>query len=263
MIAPPLLVIDEALPMLMRPSPDCDAVFCVEADLDQRTTSPPLVVIGSLEPTITLVVALNNTSPVVVVVIEVAPPMLTAPAVAVTEIPFAPDAAILAVVVTAVPVMAMLPFADRAAPTETAPVAGIDIVPLFVVVIALETVTAAPLIVTGPATEVVPPEMVTPEVLPDFPIRKLVSGPDKLKLVVPKVELKFAPEDSNTTAPVVFTETVGVPFSASPMTFMSPFDAVAPLSAPRLIVPVQYTPLAPPLMVIGPPLARMSELPPK
>ena len=163
----------------------------------------------------------------------VTPPMFTSPAVAVTEIPFAPDAVMFAVVVTDVPVTAMLPFAIRAAVIETAPVAGIEIVPPTVVVIELETVTATPFIVTGPATEVVPPEIVTPEVFPVFPIRKLDGGPLKLKLVVVNAEVKFAPEDSSTTAPVVLMLIAAFEPITSPMTVTLPEALVAPV-APRL-----------------------------
>ena len=232
-IAPPLVEIDDALPMLIRPSPEGDAVFCADPERAQRTTSPPLVVIGSLEPTITWVVALKRTSPVVVVVTEVTPPMFTAPAVAVTEIPLAPDAVMFAVVVTAVPVTAMLPFAESAAVIETAPVAGIEMVPLLVVVIELDTVTATPLIVTGPATEVVPPEIVTPDVFAVLPIRKLDGGPLKLKLVVLNAEVKFAPDDSSTTAPVVLMFRAAFDAITSPITVTLPVAVVA-LVAPRL-----------------------------
>jgi hypothetical protein len=72
-----------------------------------------------------------------------------------------------------------------------------------------------------------------------FPIRKLVGGPLKLKLVVLKVEAKELLEDSKTTSPRVFTATVGEPFKESPVTVTDPVAAVAALSAPRLIVPVQ------------------------
>ena len=99
--------------------------------------------------------------------------------------------------------------------------------------------TAAPLIVTCPATEVVPPEILTPEVFPVLPIRKLDGGPVILKLVVLNVEPKEALEDSKTTAPTVFTAKVGEPFRESPVTVTDPVAAVAALSAPRLIVPVQ------------------------
>ena len=85
----------------------------------------------------TLVVALNITSPVVVVETVVEPAVSTCPAVAVREIPFAPDAVMFAVIVTAVPVIAMLPFADRAAVIRTVPVAGIEMFPPLVVVIEL------------------------------------------------------------------------------------------------------------------------------
>ena len=193
----------------------------------------------------------------------VVPPIVTAPAVAVAKIPSEPDAVMFALVVTVVPVIAIPPLADRATVTETTPVAGIEIVPPFVVVIELETVTAAPLIVTGPATAIVPPVIVTPEVFPVFPIRKLDGGPARVKLVVLNVALNEALLDSNTTAPVVFTKIVGVPFSLSPTTVMFPVEAVAPARAPRLYVPIITTPLAPPSIVIFPPLAKMSDEPPK
>ena len=74
------------------------------------------------------------------VFIVVTPPMETAPAVAITEIPVFPDAVMLAEVVTDVPVTEMPPFAESAAVTETTPVAGIEMFPPTVVVIELETV---------------------------------------------------------------------------------------------------------------------------
>jgi hypothetical protein len=87
---------------------------------------------------------------------------------------------------------------------ESTPDAGIEISPpAVVVVIVPETVTAAPFIVTGPATLIVPAEIVTADVFPALPILKLDGGPARVKLVVLKVEAKFALEDSKTTSPVV------------------------------------------------------------
>jgi hypothetical protein len=85
----------------------------------------------------------------------------------------------------------------------------------------------------------VPPEIVTPDVLPVLPIRKLAGGPLRLKLVVVNVAPNEELEDSKTTAPVVFTATVGEPFNESPVTVTDPVAAVDAASAPRLIVPVQ------------------------
>ena len=164
----------------------------------------------------------------------VTPPTLTAPAVAINEMPVLPEAVMLAEVVTVVPVTEMPPLAESAAVIETAPVAGIEMFPPAVVVIELDTVVAAALMVTGPATDIVPPEIVTPEVLLVLPILRLEGGPAKVKLVVLNVELKDALVDSKTTAPVVLTKIVGVPFRASPTTLMFPVEAVALERAPRL-----------------------------
>ena len=215
-------------------------MFCVEPERDHNTTSPPAVVIGSAVPTSTCVVALNKTSAVVEVFTVVAPPMLSAPAEAIADIPSAPDAVKFADVVTVVPVIEIPPEADRAAVIETAPVAGIEMLPVAVeVVIELETVVAAALTVTGPATVREPPEMVTPEVLPTLPILKPEVGPETVRLVVLNVDVKELPDDSKTTAPVVLICNVGEPFSESAMTVTSPLDAVAPDRAARLTVPVQ------------------------
>jgi hypothetical protein len=130
--------------------------------------------------------------------------MVTAPEVAVMAIPLAPLELWFAEVDTVVPLMPRFPDAEIAAVTETAPLAGIMTSPREVVVVMeLETVTAAPLIVTGPATDMEPPEMVTPDVFPDLPIRKLFGGPAIVKLVVLNVLPKLALDDSKTTAPVV------------------------------------------------------------
>jgi hypothetical protein len=157
---------------------------------------------------------------VVEVVTARVPPIVTAPEVAVIEIPVLPVACKFAVVVAAVLLTIMSPV-------------------FVVVVIALATLTAPPVIVTGPATEVAPPEIVTPEVLVLFPMRKLEGGPLRLKLVVVNVAPNEVLEDSKTTAPVVLTATVGEPFNESPVTVTDPVAAVEAARAPRLIVPVQ------------------------
>ena len=161
------------------------------------------------------------------------PPTLTAPAVATNEMPVLPEAVILAEVVTVVPVTAMPPFAESAAVIETAPVAGIDMFPPAVVVIELETVVAAAFMVTGPATDIVPPEIVTPEVLLVLPIRRLEGGPAKVKLLFVNVLANEAAVDSNTTAPVVFTVRVDAAEILFPITVTLPL-AVELLVAPKL-----------------------------
>jgi hypothetical protein len=186
-------------------------------------------------------------------------PTVTSPLVAVNEIPESPEAVRVFEVVALVPVRVIPPLADKAAVTESAPVAGTEIVPPFVVVIELEIVTAAPFTVTGPATAMVPPEIVTPDVLPVFPMRRLLGGPAIVKLVVLNVDAKFALEDSNTTAPVVRVYTVGVPFNASPITVTSLAAAVvAELNEPKFTVPAQCIPFAPEFTVSEPPLAKIS-----
>lgn len=173
-----------------------------------------------LVPVTTLVVALSQIFPVVEVTTAKVPPTVTAPEVAVIEMPVLPVACKLADVLAEVLLMTMSPV-------------------FVVVVIALATLTAPPVTVTGPATEVVPPEIVTPEVLALFPMRKLEGGPLRLKLIVLNVEPNDVPDDSNTTAPAVFTATVGEPFNESPVTVTDPAAAVEAASAPRLMVPVQ------------------------
>ncbi len=93
--------------------------------------------------------------------------------------------------------------------------------------------TAAPFTVTGPATEIVPPEIVRPDVFPVLPIRKLDGGPLRLRLVVLNAEVKFAPDDSSTTAPVVLMLSAAFEAITSPITVTLP-EALDELVAPRL-----------------------------
>jgi hypothetical protein len=208
-------------------------------------------------------VAFKTIGAIALVLALIAAPVVRFPAVAVTVTPPSPTEVRAPVPAKLSALTEIEPLAFNVPAPVYAPVATTAMLPAVVVAIELETVTAAPLIVTGPATEMAPPEIVTPDVFPVFPIRKPEGGPLKVRLAVLKVDVKFAPEDSKTTAPVVLTETVGVPLSASPITLIAPDEAVALLRAPRFIVPVQKIPLTPPLIVIGPPLARMSVLPPR
>jgi hypothetical protein len=84
-----------------------------------------------------------------------------------------------------------------------------------------------------PSTEIVPADNVMSEVLPLFAIRKLAGGPLKLKLVVLNAEVKFAPDDSSTTAPVVLMLSAAFDAITSPMTVTLP-EALVELVAPRL-----------------------------
>ena len=97
-------------------------------------------------PVMTFVVAFNQIFPVVVVVTASVPPVVTEPAVAVTEIPFVPeDCKFADAIVVVVLDIVMSPVAVSPAPIETAPVAGMFILPEAVdAVIVADTVTAAP-----------------------------------------------------------------------------------------------------------------------
>ena len=146
MIAPPLVEIEEPLSTFIKPSPLWLEVFSVDPDRAQSTTAPPLVVMVLLVPVMMLAVAFRIIFPVAEVVTARVPPVVTDPDEAVTDIPFAPDEDKLAEdIVVAVLVMLRSPAAVSAAPIETAPVAGILMLPDVVdaVMLAL-TVTAAP-----------------------------------------------------------------------------------------------------------------------
>jgi hypothetical protein len=86
----------------------------------------------------------------------------------------------------------------------------------------------------GPVTDMVPPETVTPEVLPLFPIRKLDGLPLKLNAAVLNVPVNAEVEDSKTTSPVVFTLIAVAPLITSPVTVTLPLGAVPADVAPRL-----------------------------
>jgi hypothetical protein len=99
-----------------------------------------------LVPVMIFAVAFNQIFPVVDVVTARVPPVVTEPDEAVTEIPLVPeDCRFAEDIVVAVLVMLRSPAAVSAAPIETAPVAGILMLPDVVdaVMLAL-TVTAAP-----------------------------------------------------------------------------------------------------------------------
>jgi hypothetical protein len=163
----------------------------------------------------------------------IAAPVVMSPAVAVTVTPPTPAEVIAPVPVNDEAVTETEPFAFKVPAPVYAPLARTVMLPAVVVAIDLETVTAAPLIVTDPATEIVPPVIVTPDVFPVLPIRKLDGGPLKLKLVVLKAEVKFAPEDSSTTAPVVLILSTAFEAITSPTTVTLP-EALVALVAPRL-----------------------------
>ncbi len=86
----------------------------------------------------------------------------------------------------------------------------------------------------GPATEIVPPETVTPEVFPLLPIRKLDGLPLRLNAEVLNVPVKAELEDSKTTSPEVFTFIAVAPLITSPITVTLPLGAVPAEVAPRL-----------------------------
>ena len=168
----------------------------------------------SAVPVIMFVVAFNQILPVVEVVTPRVPPIVTAPALAVIEIPVLPVAPMLAEVVADVEFM------------MTSPV-------VVLAVSELATDTAPPLIVIGPATVTEPAEIETPEVLLVLPIRKLEGGPDRVKLLFVNVLANDAAVDSKTTAPVVLTVKVEAAEMLFPMTVTFPL-AVELLVAPRL-----------------------------